>query len=117
MTRALGVTCRWLSIPAVLFSFSLAAHQITWYLDLPRHASARFCGNCFLSSVGVPVEIALLAMACAGAAWVGRRHSGQEAVCWFCAAAGILATPMVIGVPLFLFGLAPLLTGLAVRRE
>src|SRR5882762_4669149 len=90
-------------LPALLglLSVWLAAERWLWYLALPRFASARFCGNCFLAAVGVPTELALLGLLLVSGFLLGIHPQGSDAAVLAPAALGVLLTPMVLGVPLF----------------
>jgi hypothetical protein len=81
-----------------------AVQRWLWFRTLPRFSPVRFCGNCFLGVMGVPTELALLALLWAFVSLLGIRSDGDEAVYWCSALAGILLTPFVIGMPVFVFG-------------
>jgi hypothetical protein len=86
-----------------IFGVWFAVERWFWFQTLPRHAPARFCGNCFLAAVGVPTELGLLGLIVLGASSLKIPKNDRSLICWCCAAVGILLTPAVIGVPVFAF--------------
>lgn len=101
----------------LLFGFSLlaiyfAVHRWLWYLSLPRRADARICGNCFLASVGAPIELGLLGIVFILRHLLGIRSDGSAAW-WLIAAFGVCTTAMVIGVPCFAIAFVGLLAPIA----
>jgi hypothetical protein len=89
-----------------IFGVWFAVERWFWFRTLPKHASARFCGNCFLAAVGVPTELGLLGLIVLGASLLKIPKNDRSLICWCCAAAGVLLTPEVIGVPMFAFAFA-----------
>ena len=83
---------------------------------MPRHAPARFCGNCFLAAVGVPTELGLLRLLVVAVSVLKIPYCVRNVIYWCCVVLGVLLTPEVIGVPLFAFGflvlMTPITTGL-----
>jgi len=90
-------------VPAMLglLGIWLAVERWLWYLTLPRYASARLCGNCFLAAVGVPTELGLLGLLLVAGSFPETRLRGTGALYWCAAALGVFLTPVVLGVPLF----------------
>src|SRR5258708_8726831 len=80
-----------------------ALERWLWFRTLPRFASARFCGNCFLATVGVPTELGLLGLLVASGSLLKIPYRRSDLIYWCCAALGVLLTPAVLGVPLFAF--------------
>jgi len=77
----------------------LAIWQWVWYAQLPPHASARWCGNCYLGAVGIPTEIALLGLLLIVHAAAEIPHECK--LDWALAIIGIFLTPYLIGLPFF----------------
>src|SRR2546423_151467 len=86
-----------------------AVERWFWFHTLPRHASARICGNCFLAAVGVPTELGLLGLLVLSVSLLKIPYRNRNVIHWCCAAAGIFLTPAVIGVPLFAFAFLALM--------
>ncbi len=80
-----------------------AIQRWLWFHTLPRHASARFCGNCFLAAVGVPTELGLIGLLVVAVSFFKIPYRGRNMIYWCSTAVGVLLTPEVIGVPLFAF--------------
>ena len=72
-----------------------------WYLNLSPRASARFCGNCFLGSVGVATELSLVGLLLILVAVFGLPHKLWHLAPWLVVLTGIALTPYLLGVPLF----------------
>jgi hypothetical protein len=92
-----------------LFGVWFAVERWFWFHTLPRHASTRFCGNCFLAAVGVPTELGLLGLLMFAGSLLKIPYFNRNASTWFFAAVSILLTPALIGVPLFAFAILALL--------
>jgi hypothetical protein len=90
-----------LRIALGLVGIWFAFYQWLWFLKLPKHASARFCGNCFLGAVGIPIELGLLGLLLAAGPLLGIHFGRDRLVDWGLAAIGVLMTPYVLGVPVF----------------
>src|SRR5579864_1112839 len=115
---------RWLGLAAMAIAGMLlcwwAVVRWNWYCGLPRMSSVRFCGNCFLAYVGVPLELgsvglilivrALLSPTCP---W-----SRSEVPWWLLLIFGLLGTPGLISMPFFLvaYGALSLSTARAIGR-
>jgi len=82
---------------------------------LPQRAPARYCGNCFFAAVGTPVELALLGLLLAARAVAAIPYDRDNSVYWFCAVAGMLWSPMIIGIPVFAIAFIALLWATAER--
>ena|ERR1700722_11513515 len=91
-----------------------AVERWLWFHNLPRHASARFCGNCFLAAVGVPTELGVLSLVLAFGSVLKVPYRGAYVACWWCAAVGVLFTPAVLGLPLFASALLGLVMSLTI---
>lgn len=95
---------RRISVLLGVFAVWFAVERWLWFHTLPRHASPRFCGNCFLAAVGVPTELGLLGLFVIGVSFLKVRFC-LEHVSYCCfAAVGVFLTPAIIGVPVFAFG-------------
>jgi hypothetical protein len=108
-------------LPLLLAVLGLCFAVERWlgFHTLPRHAPVRFCGNCFLAAVGVPTELGMLGILLACGSLLKVPYRGEYLVCWWCAAAGVLFTPAVLGLPLFAFaflGLMIFLTNTLFKR-
>lgn len=79
-----------------------AVERWSWFHALPRRASARYCLNCFLGSVGVPTELGLLGILVMASSLLQIPYR-RNVTWWSCAALGVLLTPAVVGAPLFAF--------------
>ena len=86
-----------------------AFERWSWFHTLPRHASARFCGNCFLAAVGVPTELGLLGLLVLAISLLKIPYGNRNVIPWCGAAIGIFLTPAIIGVPLFAFAFLALM--------
>ena len=84
-----------------------AVERLLWFHALPRHAPARFCGNCFLAAVGVPTELGLLGLIVVAVSLLKTCVSDRNVPYWCGAALGVLLTPVMIGIPLFAFWSGP----------
>ena len=89
---------------AAISVIAFAIHRYVWYSNLPRLASARFCGNCFLAAVGVPIELGLLGLVSLLACRLNAPWRNQSIFDWFLIGSGLLLTPLVLGGPLFAIG-------------
>jgi hypothetical protein len=87
-----------------VLSVWFAVERWLWFRTLPRHAPARFCGNCFFAAVGVPTELGLLGLLVVAVSVLKIPYSVRNVIYWCCVVLGVLLTPAVIGVPLFAFG-------------
>jgi len=80
----------------------------------------RFCGNCFLAYVGVPLELGLVGLVLIVRALLSptRPWSRSEVPWWLLLIFGLLGTPSLIGIPLFLaaYGSLCLSTSRAIGR-
>lgn len=85
-------------LPPILF----AGYQWIVYSSLPHKP---LCGNCWLGSVGIPLELALLAGVLVWRALQRQDLLQQDGAWWSLVGCGILATPFLIGVPVYLAGL------------
>jgi len=103
MSLSIRPWTRWLAVLLGVLGISVAINRWLWYRTLPRLAEARFCGNCFLASVGVPIELGLLGAYLLSACALNVRTNG-DAFDWTCVVAGVLLTPVVLGLPVFAFG-------------
>ena len=74
-----------------------AVERWSRFHTLPRHASARFCGNCFLAAVGVPTELGLLGLLVLAISLLKIPCCNRNVIPWCCAAMGIFLTPAIIG--------------------
>lgn len=90
-------------------AIAFAISRWFWFHHLPRFASARFCGNCFLATVGVPMELGLLGILLVSIGMSKSPLRWRSLLGWLLAAAGIYLTPEVLGVPIFLFGFSRLI--------
>jgi hypothetical protein len=108
MTYTVG---RYLSLLSAGVVMWFAVDRWIWFRTYPRLVSR--CGNCFLAAVGVPFEIGLLGAVIAFAAIANIRYTRQFAALAVCAIAGVLATPFVVGVPIFAVALAVLIGSVA----
>ena len=115
MGRYGGVMLRGAAVLIAVASIWLGVTRWIWYMGLPRYSSARICGNCFLTAVGIPLEIALMGGLVAIRTPFRIGTSRKEAYDWVCAALGILLTPLVIGVPAFVLAMASLAWSTASR--
>ena len=86
-----------------LLTMGFAVERWLWFRTLPRTASARFCGNCQLAAIGVPIELALLGLLVVAASVLKYPYRSHDFVYWCLAVFGILLTPFIWGVPLFTF--------------
>ena len=86
-----------------------AVERWFWFHTLPKYASARFCGNCFLAAVGVPTELGLVGLLVLAVSSLKIPYCNRNVVLWGCAVLGIFLTPQLIGVPLFAFAFLALL--------
>lgn len=93
---------------AFLFSWSLFV-----YTHLPPMASARVCGNCFLGTIGLSAELALLGLLLSAKFHLKVR--ARQLLDWFCAALGVICTPYIIGVPIFVYAFLELAIPVARR--
>jgi|SRR5579862_7991036 len=89
-------TRRLLPLAFGVAGFWFAAERWLWFHNLPRYASARFCGNCFLGVVFLPTELALLGLLMAASSML-KIPDGSAAAC---GAVGVLLTPILVGIPL-----------------
>jgi hypothetical protein len=99
----LRLAARWAPIFICALCVSFAINSLVWLHGLPRSSSGRYCGNCFLAAIGVPIELGLLAVLWTLASVLNIRWRGTNAVYWCCALVGILLTPVALGFPLFVF--------------
>ena len=114
MVRSLKFAARLMILVAGLMAIAFAISRWFWFHHLPRFASARFCGNCFLATVGVPTELGLLGILLISSLPMSRSPwRWRSLVDWLLVAAGICFTPEVLGVPVFLFGLSRLIASSA----
>jgi len=95
------VIARGLRIALSLSAVWFAVEKWFWFQTLPKHSSARFCGNCFLAAVGIPIELGLLGLLVIAASLLGIPFRGENSIYWCTAAVGVFLTPSIIGVPLF----------------
>lgn len=110
MVRLLLSVTRRLPIVLAGLAVAFAVQRWFWFHTLPRHASARYCGNCFLSAVGIPTEMGLIGLLVVGFSLLRVPYSSANSVFyWACAAVGVLLTPAVIGLPLFAFAFVVLM--------
>src|SRR5262245_5447577 len=86
-------------------TFAFAVERWLWYSQLPLHREARICGNCFLTTVGIPTEVALMGTLLMLIVAVRVRFTADDAFRWCCMVAGALLTPWIIGLPIFGFSL------------
>src|ERR1035438_6482760 len=109
MQRILRITARWIQILLSVVPVCFAIERLVWLRHLPRSASARWCGNCLMGAVGVPIEVGLLGIVWVTAALLRVRWSSIDAVWWCSAVVGIVLSPLILGVPVFVFALVALL--------
>ena len=95
-----SLLCSYLLYAVSLLAIYFAVHRWLWYQSLPRRADARICGNCFLGSVGVPIELGLLGGVFILQRLLGIRSDGSAAW-WLIAAFGVCTSPLISGVPIF----------------
>ena len=62
-----------------------------------------------MGAVGVPIELGLLGIVWVTASLLRVRWSGIDAVWWCSAVVGIVLSPLILGVPVFVFALIALL--------
>lgn len=98
--RIAGKTVTILASPALLL---IPVDAWVWYLNSPEFTDARLCGNCFLASVGVATELGLIGLLMILRQLMNPTRISTDPVFAFLLVAGILSTPMLAGVPLFVF--------------
>jgi hypothetical protein len=96
MRRIFHFAVRCLLFIAGLLGIWFGVRRWLWYQTLPRHAPARFCGNCFLAAVGVPVELGLVGMLLALIVVFNVRPRSDDFYAWLSIAIAIVAKPSVI---------------------
>jgi hypothetical protein len=109
MVRCVFFVARRLPLAIGILGVWFAVERWVWFHALPRRASARWCGNCFLAAVGVPTELGLLGVLVVAASIVEIPNRNRNVIWWFCAVLGVFLTPEVVGVPLFAFAFLALL--------
>jgi hypothetical protein len=89
----MDLSFRWtatiLRVTIGLTGIGFAAKQWLWFRTLPRFAAARFCGNCFLGTVGMPTELGLLGLVLLAGVLVKAPHRPLHAMYWCSAILGI----------------------------
>jgi hypothetical protein len=100
---------RCLAVVLGTLGVSFAVNRWLWFRTLPRLADAQLCGNCFLASVGVPIEMGLLGLLLAAGSQLGIPCRGRDLAYWSGTAIGVYFTPLVLGAPVFAFSFLALL--------
>ena len=103
MVRLLVSATRGLAIALAVLVVAFAVQSWRWFRALPGYAPARRCGNCFFAAVGVPTELALVGLLVIAILLLKIPSRADDILYWICAVAGVLLTPMVVGVPPFAF--------------
>lgn len=102
-----------LSIRCAVFAVGLAGlvfatQRYIWFASLPASSFALRCGNCRMIAVGVPLELGALGLLLMGASALGVSYPLRQIGMFSVLVLGVLATPMMIGVPLFIFAFTKL---------
>jgi hypothetical protein len=92
-----------------LIAIWFAVERWLWFQSLPRLSPTRFCGNCFIGAVVMPLELGLCGAVVALASIFRIRWCRADIVNWCIVAFGSLSTPAFIGLPIFALGLASLI--------
>jgi hypothetical protein len=86
---------------------AFAIHRWVWYSTIPKTSSLRWCANCAMAAIGVPVELGLvgclfiLFSASRGCLPLSANHLAYWALV-------VVGACSVIGAPLFALGFIPL---------
>lgn len=74
-----------------------------WYSALPPRSAVRWCGNCFLGTVGIPLECGVFGVFLLLHLFSPRVAvaTGAKHPAWWFMIIGIAATPLFLGFPLF----------------
>ncbi len=84
-----------------------------WFATASEEPAGRFCGNCFLGSVGISTELGVMGLIAIAAV----PFRGESSSSWGLALCGVVLTPIVLGVPVFSLVMLGLALSTRIVRE